>query len=349
MQGYTKLTTPAPEILHSEADFRVTQAVQCVVTQLPASGAPSALLWALECLPEDLWARGVVCPAERAVMLGATSKRVRKLLARLQRRVPATARVVRTDFGKDKGWTFGLFRMQEWCQVVRLDLNKLQRRWGIMMEGAPIDTMDIFGGHIGDDGAGVGMSDDRPIGPIGAGLLKLALTRCSSLVALNLRGNELGDDGVGCLAGDAGSMARVLPWIKNQHGFGQLNLLGQCSSLVALDLGFIGIGADGIGRLAEPSNQFQKSLRICGNAHRSMDGLMSARAAARGSRGLPRLPGAAFRWRQFISAFSCTKTHRSPCPGTFGQNFNQTSVITSSSPWPLSAQCVDLLRRHGER
>ena len=73
----------------------------------------------------------------------------------------------------------------------------------IMMEGAPIDTMDIFGGYIGDDGVGVGMSDDRPIGPIGAGLLKPALTRCSSLVALNLRGNELGDDGVGCLAGDA--------------------------------------------------------------------------------------------------------------------------------------------------
>ena len=90
-----------------------------------ASGAPSALLWALESLPEDLWARGVVCPAERAVMLGATSKRVRKLLARLQRRVPATVRVV-SD--KGKGWQFGLFRMQEWCQVVRLDLNELQRR-----------------------------------------------------------------------------------------------------------------------------------------------------------------------------------------------------------------------------
>ena len=99
----------------------------------------------------------------------------------------------------------------------------------------------------------------------------------------------------------------------------------------------------------DPSTQFQKSLRMCGHAHRSMDGLMSARAAARGSRGLPRLPGAAFRWRQFIPAFSCTKTHQSHCPGTFGQNFDQTSVITSSSPWPLSAQCVDLLRRHGER
>ena len=44
-------------------------------------GAPCAVLWALESLPEELWARGVVCPAERAVMLGATSKRVRALLA----------------------------------------------------------------------------------------------------------------------------------------------------------------------------------------------------------------------------------------------------------------------------
>ena len=58
------------------------------------TGAACALFWALESLPEDLWARGVVCPAERAVMLGATSKRVRALLARLQRQVPAAVRVV---------------------------------------------------------------------------------------------------------------------------------------------------------------------------------------------------------------------------------------------------------------
>ena len=58
------------------------------------SGGASMLTWGLQTLPEDLWARGVVCPAERAVMLGATSKRVRALLARMQRRVPATVRVV---------------------------------------------------------------------------------------------------------------------------------------------------------------------------------------------------------------------------------------------------------------
>ena len=57
-------------------------------------GARCAVFWALESVPEELWARGVVCPAERAVMLGATSKRVRALLARMQRRVPAAVRVV---------------------------------------------------------------------------------------------------------------------------------------------------------------------------------------------------------------------------------------------------------------
>ena len=36
-------------------------------------GARCAVFWALKIVPEDLWARGVVCPAERAVMLGATS------------------------------------------------------------------------------------------------------------------------------------------------------------------------------------------------------------------------------------------------------------------------------------
>ena len=62
---------------------------------LSESGAPCALFWALESLDDDLWARGVLCPAERALMLGATSKRVRELLTRrLRRRVPAAVRVV---------------------------------------------------------------------------------------------------------------------------------------------------------------------------------------------------------------------------------------------------------------
>ena len=217
-----------------------------------ASGAPSALLWALESLPEDLWARGVVCPAERAVMLAATSKRVRTLLARLQRRVPATLRMVGIpDMGKRVvgsanvfNW---LFKLQQWCQVVRLDLHKLQRGGGIMMGGVPISFT----------------SDDRPIGSIGAGLLTIALCQCSSLVALNLRANDIGDDGVGCLAGAAGCLARVVSSFP-----ARLNLLGQCSSLVALDLGFNHIGADGIGRLAGALGQCSSltELNLDGNA-----------------------------------------------------------------------------------
>ena len=85
-------------------------------------GARCAVLWALGSVPEELWARGVVCPAERAVMLGATSKRVRALLARLQRRVPAAVHVVRSASMEAVGR--GLVGLQGWCQVVRLDLKR---------------------------------------------------------------------------------------------------------------------------------------------------------------------------------------------------------------------------------
>ena len=90
-------------------------------------GAACALFWALERLDEDLWARGVVCPAERAVMLGATSKRVRVLLARLQRRVPASVRVVGS--ASMDAVAVGLVGLQGWCQVVRLDLQLYEWRW----------------------------------------------------------------------------------------------------------------------------------------------------------------------------------------------------------------------------
>ena len=101
-------------------------------------GAPSALLWALESLPEELWARGVVCPAERAVMLGATSKRVRALLAQMQRRVPAAVHVV--VGASMEAVAGGLVGLQGWCQVVRLDLTREVRAG----RGAP----------IGEEGAG---------------------------------------------------------------------------------------------------------------------------------------------------------------------------------------------------
>ena len=85
-------------------------------------GARCAVLWALGRVPEELWARGVVCPAERAVMLGATSKRVRALLARLERRVPAAVHVV--GVASMEAVIGGLVGLQGWCQVVRLDLKR---------------------------------------------------------------------------------------------------------------------------------------------------------------------------------------------------------------------------------
>ena len=82
----------------------------------------SSLVKALESLPEDLWARGVLCPVERVVMLGATSKRVRALLARLKRRVPAAAPVARD--ASMQSVVEGLPGLIEWCQVVRLTVER---------------------------------------------------------------------------------------------------------------------------------------------------------------------------------------------------------------------------------
>jgi len=84
-------------------------------------GARCAVFWALGSVPEELWARGVVCPAQRAVMLGATSKRVRALLAGMQRRVPAAVHVVRS--ASMEAVAGGLVGLQGWCQVVRLDFE----------------------------------------------------------------------------------------------------------------------------------------------------------------------------------------------------------------------------------
>ena len=71
------------------------------------------LTWGLQTLPEDLWARSGMCPAERVVMLAATSKRVRGLLGRLQRRVPAVVRV-RKDVSMESVAS-GLPRLLAWA------------------------------------------------------------------------------------------------------------------------------------------------------------------------------------------------------------------------------------------
>ena len=130
------------------------------------SGGASMLTWGLQTLPEDLWARSGMCPAERVVMLAATSKRVRGLLGRMQRRVPAVVSVRRR--ASMESVAGGLPRLLAWCSVVRLDASGLRM------------------------GAG------------GVRMLSGVLGQCSSLVTLDLGGNGIGAAGARSLRGGLG-------------------------------------------------------------------------------------------------------------------------------------------------
>ena len=99
--------------------------------QLPAQSPPSLpllvddmLTWALQTLPEDLWARSGMCQAESAVMLAATSKQVRGLLGGMQRRLPAAVKVRKGVMMESVAG--GLPRLLAWCSVVRLDASGLR-------------------------------------------------------------------------------------------------------------------------------------------------------------------------------------------------------------------------------
>ena len=144
------------------------------------------LTWGLQTLPEDLWARSGMCPAESAVMLAATSKRVRGLLGRLQRRLPAVVGV-RKDASMESVAS-GLPRLLAWCSVVRLDVS--ERGMGVedvrilarvLGQCSSLATLNLRYNNIGDEGAG------RLAGVLG---------QCSSLATLDLGGNDIGDEGI---------------------------------------------------------------------------------------------------------------------------------------------------------
>ena len=186
--------------------------------------APCALIWAIESLPEDLWTRSVVCPVERTVMLGATSKRVKALLAGLQRQVPAVVQVVGS--ASMRSIARGLRGLLAWCQVVKLDLNRGEDREG----GSPIGNEGArrLAGVLGQCSSLTDLNlGGNGIGEEGAGRLAGVLGQCSSLTVLNLGGNDIGAEGAGRLAG----------------------VLGLCSSLAELDLRYNSIGDDGIAML----------------------------------------------------------------------------------------------------
>ena len=135
------------------------------------SGGASMLTRGLQTLPEDLWARSGMCPAEKAVMLAATSKQVRGLLGGLQRRLPAAVKV-RGDASMESV-AGGLQRLQAWCSVVRLRVGGLR------------------------------------MGAEGVRMLAGVLGQCSSLAMLNLENNNIGDEGAGRLAGVLGQCSSL--------------------------------------------------------------------------------------------------------------------------------------------
>ena len=140
------------------------------------------LSWAFENLPEDLLAPGRLFPAQRVVMLAATSKRVRGLLGRLQRRVPLALQMRRR--ASMESVASALPGMLAWCSVVRLDMS----RCGIRAEGAR-----TLAGVLGQcSSLAVLILRGNDIGAEGAGRLAGVLGQCSSLAHLDLRLNRIG-------------------------------------------------------------------------------------------------------------------------------------------------------------
>ena len=69
-----------------------------------------ALVRAVRDFPADLWARHGICPPQRTIMLAATSKSIRGLLAQMQRRVPARVEVKQVE-GMDAGLQLSLIHI----------------------------------------------------------------------------------------------------------------------------------------------------------------------------------------------------------------------------------------------
>ena len=198
-------------------------------------GGASMLTWAMESLPEDLLAQSGMCPAESAVMLAATSKRVRGLLGRMHRRLPVAVRV--RGLASMESVACGLSRLLAWCSLVTLDLSR--RR-----------STATLGEMLG-----------RRIGAKGVRVLAEVLGQCSSLATLNLESNDIGDEGAGSLAGvlrECSSLATLNLAgndIGDERDRSLAEVLRQCSSLATLNLAGNDIEAEGARSLAEVLGQ----------------------------------------------------------------------------------------------
>ena len=247
----------------------------CQLLPMPMPmGCPCALLRALQSWDVELLARGELCPAERVVMLWATSKSVQALLGRLHLRMPAFVRVkacaaMETVAG-------GLPRLMAWCSVVTLDfcgrgfgVEVVRKLAGLLGQCTSLAMLNLTGNAIGDEGA--------------QGLAGV-LGQCSSLAALELRENEIGDEGARSLAqvlGECSSLATLdlgYNMIGDEGAQSLARGLVECPSLATLDLGYNMIGVDGALGLASVLRQRSSlgKLNLSGNEGEMMLFIMIA-------------------------------------------------------------------------
>ena len=221
------------------------------------ASALAALLWGLETIPDDLLSR--MCPAERAVMLAATSKHV---LARLKRataleRVPAVLQMkcpAKWNHFRWKCWLAGAAQMK-WLNQPPLKL--LVRELPRLQSWCSIVTLNL---------------SDCWISARGASDLAMALGQCSScktsLTTLNLAGNGIGEAGARSLVGVLGDCFSLEELNLERNNIGDegarslRGMLGQCSSLMKLHLGGNDIGDEGAGSLGDVLEKCSKLAEL---------------------------------------------------------------------------------------
>ena len=136
----------------------------------------NALAKALQACPADLWTRNEICPPERTILLAATSKNIRYLLASMQPRLPARVKSKQlSDFRRV--WSF---RREEHIANKDTLVQGLMSGLPRMLKYADITVLEVRNLQISGESA--------------QNFLQL-LKHCGTLKHLDLEGNEIGVDG----------------------------------------------------------------------------------------------------------------------------------------------------------
>ena len=253
------------------------QAVNQLRSRFKAAGlwsawSPGVEASALMSLPDDLWTR--MCPAGRTILLGATSKRVRALLAQLQSRVAAEVWVkpfrVLSDIRMDQSLPIHHRispRQLSWRGPIPspipssagtppLILLDIYRGMPRLQSWCVITTLS-FAGCV--------------LGVVGASELATVLRQCPDLTCLNLRGckiRELGATWLAEVLPECEALARLDLGENDIQNRGMRRIavaLKQASALTHLNLESNEISAHGIRKLTGRLHSTLTHLNLCGN------------------------------------------------------------------------------------